>query len=173
MIALLAVNSPAAGQFRVWPSGGYFRIGSYSAEQITADVKEGGAPADRTAVQILKRLAAAAGVPTADVSAADVAALDALNPAIVGTWIEDDSSTFASAMDEIAGSIGAWYGFDQAGVLRMGRLSEPVGTPVLTIRDYDTLEVPERRPPRDAAGPAWSATVSRPGVCAFTPHLQQ
>lgn len=159
-LANMMASSPAAGQFRAWPAGGYFRIGSFNAEQITADVTEGAAPADRTVAQILKRLAATAGVLSGDVSAGDVVALDALNPAVVGIWIDDDSSTFTSAMDEIAGSIGAWYGFDQPGVLRMGRLSEPAGAPVLTIRDYDTLAVPERRPPRDAAGPAWSATVN-------------
>ena len=159
-LADMMANSPASGYYRAWPAGGYFRLGSYNAEQITADVTEGATSADRTVAQILKRLAVAAGVPVGDVSAADVAALDALNPAVVGIWIDDDNSTFASAMDEIASSIGAWYGFDQAGVLRMGRLSEPAGAPVLTIRDRDMLATPERRPPRDAAGPAWSATVN-------------
>jgi hypothetical protein len=155
----METNSPAAGQFRPWPAGGYFRIGSFSAEQITADVTEGATAADSTAAQILKRLAGAAGVAGTGVSAADVVALDALNPAIVGIWIDDDSSTFTSAMDEIAGSVGAWYGFDQAGVLRMGRLSEPTGSPVLTIRDFDMMATPERHPPRDSAGPAWSVAV--------------
>ena len=159
-LADMEANAPAAGAFRAWPVGGYFRIGNYDAHQITADVTEGAAAADRTVAQILKRLAVSAGVAVGDISFLDMAALDALNPAIVGIWLDDDNSTFASAMDEIAGSIGAWYGFDQAGVLRMGRLSEPVGTPALVIRDYDTLATPERQPPRDAAGPAWSATVN-------------
>lgn len=159
-LADMEANSPASGQFRAWPAGGYFRIGSYNAEQITADVTEGATVADRTVAQVLKRLAASAGVLVGDISFSDIAALDALNPAVVGIWIDDDNSTFASAMDEIAGSIGAWYGFDQAGALRMGRLSEPAGTPVLTIRDYDMLSTPERQPPRDASGPAWSATVN-------------
>ena len=156
----METNSPAGGYFRAWPAGGYFRIGSFNAEQITADVTEGATVADRTVGQILKRLAIAAGVPGTGVSAADVAALDALNPAVVGIWIDDDTSKFASALDEVAGSIGAWYGFDQAGVLRMGRLSEPAGAPILTIRDFDMLATPERRPPRDSAGPAWNATVN-------------
>ena len=37
----MEANAPAAGYFRAWPAGGYFRIGSYSAEQITADVSQG------------------------------------------------------------------------------------------------------------------------------------
>lgn len=159
-LADMMANAPAAGYFRAWPEGGYFRIGNYDAQQITADVTEGATVADRTVAQILKRMAIAAGVPVAGVSAADIVALDTLNPAVVGIWIDDDTSTFASAMDEIASSIGAWYGFDQTGVLRMGRLSEPAGTPVLTIRDYDMLATPERRPPRDSAGPAWGVTVN-------------
>jgi hypothetical protein len=159
-LADMMANPPAAGYYRAWPAGGYFRIGNYDAQQITADVTEGATAAERTVAQILKRLALAAGVPSGDISLPDIAVLDALNPAVVGICISDDTSTFTAAMDEVAGSIGAWYGFDQAGVLRMGRLSEPTGSPVLTVRDYSLLSKLERRPPRDASGPAWSATVN-------------
>jgi len=44
-----------------------------------------------------------------------------------------------AALDEVLGSIGAWYSFDLNGVLRMGRLEAPSGTPDLTLVDNDDL----------------------------------
>jgi len=151
-------NAPAAGQFRAWPAGGYFRIGMFAGEQITADVTQGATAADRTVGQVLKRISASAGITSAELSNADVTTLDQLNSAEVGIWIDDDT-TVASALDMISASIGAWYGFDPAGVLRMGQLTAPAGQAVLTLHDYDILSL-ERRAPSDNGVPAWRATVN-------------
>ncbi|MYM34943.1 hypothetical protein GTP38_11405 [Duganella sp. FT94W] len=156
----MEANAPSAGQYRAWPAGGYFRLGSYSGEQITADLTQGATAGARTVAQIIRTLALAAGLSSGEISAPDVSALDALNSSVVGIWIDDASTTFASAMDQLAASIGAWYGFDGTGVLRMGRLSSPSGTPMLTLSDYDVLEGFERRPPRDNGTPVWSVTAN-------------
>ncbi len=156
----MEANPPSAGQYRAWPAGGYFRLGSFSAEQITVDVTQGAASGDRTVGQIIKRLALDSGLSLGEISLADVAALDALSGAMVGIWIDDASVTFASAMDQIAASAGAWYGFDSEGVLRMGRLSVPSSQPVVTLSDYDILSGFERRPPKDNGAPIWSVTVN-------------
>lgn len=152
----MEANAPAAGNYRAWPAGGYVRLGNYNSEQVTFDVTQG----TSTVAQVLMSLALLAGVGGGEISAADVTALDALNSAPVGIWIDDASTTFASAMDQIAASVGVWYGFDSAGILRMGRLSVPSGTPVLTIYEYDSLAGIERRPPKDNGMPVWSATVN-------------
>jgi hypothetical protein len=156
----MEANSPASGYFRAWPAGGYFRIGSYDAQQITADVTQGATTAQRTVGQVLAMLAVAAGIPTADIVMNDVSALDALNASPVGIWLDDDSTTFASAMDQVAASIGAWYGFDGSGMLRMGQLTEPVGPPKAILAEYDILDGIERRAPADNGMPAWSVTVN-------------
>lgn len=156
----MMANGPGAGVYRAWPAGGYFRLGSFAAEQVTADVTQGAAASDRSVAQILRRLALDAGLAAGDISAGDVAALDGLNPAVVGIWLDDAGGTYADAMDQIAASIGAWYGFDAAGVLRMGRLSAPGVAPAATLRAYDCLEGLERRPARDNGLPVWSVTVN-------------
>lgn len=153
----METNSPAAGAFRAWPAGGYFRLGSSPSGQVTADVTAGAAAGNRTTAQILKQLAIDAGIPSGTISSADVTALDSANAAVVGIWLHDDTSALA-AMDQIAASIGAWYGFDKSGTLRMGRLAAPSGTLNLTINDYDVLDI-ERRPARDNAVPAWRYTM--------------
>lgn len=52
----MEANAPAAGQYRVWAAGGYFRLGSTPDGEITADVTEGETAADRTAGQIYARV---------------------------------------------------------------------------------------------------------------------
>lgn len=156
----MEANAPSSGQYRAWPAGGYFRLGVYSGDQITADVTQGATAGARTAAQIIRSLALASGLSSGEISASDIAALDGLNSSEVGIWIDDAGTTFTSAMDQIASSIGAWYGFDSTGVLRMGRLSTPSGAPVLTLNDYDVLSGFERRPPRDNGTPIWSVTAN-------------
>lgn len=155
----METNAPVAGQYRAWPAGGYVRLGSTPAGQITADLTQGAAASNRTAAQMLKRLAEDAGLTPGEISGADVTALDAANSNVLGIWLGGEI-TFAAAMDGIANSIGAWYGFDPAGVLRMGRLAAPGGTPAITLRDYDTHDGIERRPLKDGAVPVWR-TVCR------------
>jgi hypothetical protein len=137
---------------------GYFRLGSAVEAEVTADVIQGAA-ADRTVAQILKALALEAGVSEDDISDDDVTALDADATAEVGVWIDDDS-TFSDIMDQVAVSQGAYYGFDPTGVLRMGRLTEPDETAVVTLHAYDIdLDELRRRPITDNGAPAWRVTV--------------
>lgn len=150
-------NAPAAGSFRAWPAGGYYRLGSSPTGQITADVTAGTTTADRTTARIINQIALDVGLPTEVISSADVTALDAANAAVVGIWLQDETSALA-AMDQLAGSIGAWYGFDATGTLSLGRLTAPSGTPVLTIHADDVVEI-ERQPARDNAVPAWRYTL--------------
>ncbi len=151
-------NVPAAGYFRCWPAGGYFRIPATPSAQITADVTYS-TSGNSTAAQILKALALSAGLSSGEISSGDVTALDTACAYVLGIVLADDTP-HRRAMDAIAASIGAWYGFDGAGTLRMGRLAAPSGTPALAIEDYDVLSI-ERRPPADGAGiPLWRATVA-------------
>lgn len=155
----MEANAPASGHYRSWPAGGYFRLGSFSGEQITADVTQGATTASRTVAQVLKQLALSASIGGTEISDSDIATLDALSPAPVGIWL-DDATTVAAAMDQVASSIGAWYGFDQAGVLRMGQLTAPGGAAALTLHEYDILGLPERRAPTDNGRPIWRVTVN-------------
>ncbi len=129
----METNAPAAGAYRVWPAGGYFRLGSNPVGQITADVLQGAAAANRTVAQILYAMATGpGGIPTGDVSSSDVTALDAANSAVVGLYV-DAESTVRAAMESICNSIGSWFGFDRLGVLRLKRFEAPSGSPVATL----------------------------------------
>lgn len=97
--------------------------------------------AARTTATVATQLVEAAllrGLDRADLKVADVAALDALNSAEVGVYVTDETSAL-NVMDELAQSIGAWYGFDALGRFRMGQLVAPAGTPALTLNDYQII----------------------------------
>lgn len=134
----MEANAPAAGNYRAWLAGGYFRLGSSPVGQVTADVTQGATAANRTAAQIMKTLALRVGVSSGDIVSADVSALDTANSAVCGLWIADEMTAMA-AMDAIANSVGAGYGFDALGQLRMAQLTLPGGTPVLELDSVSIL----------------------------------
>lgn len=154
----LASANVNQGSFSTCLVEGLFKIGFAASQQVTADVDQGASPSKRTVGQVLKQLAQIA-LKVAEISVADVEALDAFSSAVVGLWIEDDSTTVLSAMDQIAASINAWYAFDSGGVLRMGVLAAPVGMPALSLDDSDLLQGLTRRPTGDGGFPAWCVTI--------------
>ncbi len=122
----MEATAPSAGQYRAWLSGGMIRLGSSPVYGITADCTADSA-ANSTAAQLIKALALARGIDAGDISSADVSALDTANSAVLGYYL-DDSTTTLDIMDACARSVGAWYGFDRSGVLRMARVAMPSGT---------------------------------------------
>lgn len=136
----METNAPSAGQYRAWLAGGYFRLGSSPVYQITADATQGAAAGNRTVAQLLKQLALDQGIASGDITAGDVTALDTANSAVVGIWFADERTTQA-AMDEVAASVGAYYGFDRLGKLRMARFEVPGGTSVLTVNQVNGADL--------------------------------
>lgn len=140
-ISDMTTNAPTAGQYRVYAAGGYLRLGSSPVGQLTCDATQGATTAARTTAQILKSLALLSGtVLSADIYSADVTALDAAASAPIGIWLSNGEN-IKSAMDEVATSVGAWFGFDRLGRLRMGQLTVPTGSPVLTLTEQDISEM--------------------------------
>ena len=147
-------TAPAAGQYRVYTGadGCYLRTGSGIARSLTVDADSGTACAAVLAVQVLTAM----GIEQID--AGDVAALAALNPAPVGLWATDDT-TARDVLDRLMGSVGAWYGFDRFGVLRMGRLEAPAGQPVAILSDVTTLDL-QSTADSDRGLPAWRVKLT-------------
>ncbi len=166
-VADMLANPPAEGKYRACLVGGYVRAGSEPVGTVTSDVVEGVTAADRTGAQLTKRLALASGAVSAEaIVAADIAALDALQPAEMGIYVTDETS-FASALDRLAETFGGWRGFDRLGQFRLARLDAPSGPPVATFRlseqrtTFALGELPllalEARP---AAVPAWASRLA-------------
>lgn len=155
----METTAPSASTFRVWPAGGYFRLGSSPTGIVTADVTQGASASDRTTAQLIKQIALSMGIAAGDINAADVTALDAANSAEVGYWT-DSSDDANEALDDLANSIGAWWGFDRLGKLRMQRFEAPSGTPVAYLEPADIIRI-DRVANNDAGRgiPAWKVTL--------------
>lgn len=154
----MQANGPALGQYRAWPAGGMFRLGSSPTGQITCDAHAGANAAARTAAQLIKAVMLDAGIAAGDINAGDVAALDAANSAECGFWVTSDEQATA-VIDALAESVGAWWGVDRLGQFRMGRFEAPSGTPVATITEVEVLSI-DRVADSVAPVPTYKATVT-------------
>lgn len=124
----METNEPDPGMFRVWPGGGMFRLGSTPAGTVTCDAQQGVAAADRTVAQLVQQVAEdRGGIASGDFTSGDITALDTANDAEVGFYASDET-TVAAVLDALAGSVGAWWGFDALGKFRIARLEAPSGT---------------------------------------------
>ncbi|EIF32525.1 hypothetical protein BCh11DRAFT_00253 [Burkholderia sp. Ch1-1] len=148
-LATLQSTQPASGHYRRFQ--GYFRLGASPASQVTCDATSG----VTSAASVMQQVALDAGFTSADISAADVTALNALTSAPCGVWA-DGQVTSQSLMDAIAGSIGAYYSFDRFGLLRMGRVTAPSGSPAVTFDDV----VLEQVNIKEAGIPAYQVTIN-------------
>ena len=156
----METNAPVAGAFRAWPAGGHVRLGSSPAGQITFDLTQGAAAGNRTAAQLMQLIATGqAGIASGDVVAADVTALDTANSAECGLWAGEEM-TCADAMDALANSVGAWWGFDRLGRLRMQRLELPGGTPVIELTAAEIVKLDRVETADQGRGvPAWRVNL--------------
>lgn len=166
--ALLQAASPSAGTFITCIAEGYLRLGSSPVGTITVDVTQGANAAARTVAQIIKSMALSAGLSSGEISASDVAAMDALNSSVVGIYINDNSD-YQSNMDQLLNSVGGYMGFDYTGTLRMGILTAPTGVPVVTIHEYDIQDTsgPKRTVPKDQGIPLYRLTLNHSKI--YTP----
>lgn len=132
----METSAPSAGQWRDWPGGGYFRLGSLPAGAITADVLEGSTTASRSAAQIVNRMLSDAGITGLD--AISVTSLDSKNAAECGVYI-DSETTVLDAVQEIMDSIGGYILPTRAGTFEVGRFEAP-GTSLKTLKADRILE---------------------------------
>jgi hypothetical protein len=131
--------APGQGLFGSYPPGGYFRLGSSPAGTITADVTQGATAANRTAAQLYTTVLARSGLSSSDWLAADITALDAANSAVLGIYI-DSETTFLAVIDQIANSVGAGWWPRADGVFRIRQLTAPSGTPTFTVGKNDLIK---------------------------------
>lgn len=156
-IDLLAATG-TSGQYHTCLAEGLFRLFAQPNGSPTANVWEGATEADRTAGQIIKRLALSAGVDPTEFSYDDLSRLDLEQPAQVGIFVEG-TQTFRQAIGEVAESISGYAVFQPSGLYRLGRLIPPAGEPVLNLTASQLLSI-EKLTARDGDLPSWQTKVN-------------
>lgn len=140
-------NAPAAGFFRVWPLGGYFRIGSSPTGTITIDCRDGGTGAinSHTVGTLLNNLLKEeGGLQEADIDQNDITDIIVANSSAVGVFLQDET-TLKTVIDSFCKSVGAWWGFDRLGIFRIKQIKLPLGTPDIYLTQNNILSC-ERLP---------------------------
>lgn len=155
--------APAPGEVKVYLGGGYFRLGAPPDGLITADVTEGATAGDRTAAQVFaKMLSDPLGAPLVEFSSDDIDTLDAAFPYGVGFWSGLEDVRVSDMLDQLAASLGAWWGVDRDGVFRFQVLDEgPSGTPTFEVTANDIKGELERLPFTDEHKgiPRWKTRI--------------
>jgi hypothetical protein len=156
----LEAHNPPSGKYTTCLSLGYIRVGSVPTGLLTCDATQGATSANRTTAQVLKAMALKAGIASGDINSSDVSALDTANNSVIGIWISEPDSAI-TAMDKVAQSIGAFFGFDALGILRMGLFTAPIGSAVLEIDRNNILSIEHGRTnDTDKGIPAWRINLN-------------
>lgn len=82
--------------------------------------------------QALLNFLARAGIPTSAIDTAALADIATEFPEDVGIFSEG-RDTFRAILDQIVNGVMGWYTFDELQTFTAGTLTEPTGTPVLTV----------------------------------------
>ena len=136
-LADMYTNAPIPGQYRSYLAGGLFRLGSPAYGIVTSDALGSSISAELTVARIFRAIVTRS-LPEASIVLSDLDALEVLNPSPVGIYINTET-TINAVLTELMSSIGAWYGFNSEGLLTVGRLDAPSGTPVFTLTEVEIL----------------------------------
>ena len=123
-------------------ANGRFTLVADPAGLITADVqgsKSGGVYVSSVA-DVMQRLATEySPLVTGDMEGASLAALNAAVTAPVGLYLGISPVNLLDAMDQVAGSVGGFFGMTRAGKFSVGRIIAPGGTPDLALGENDVV----------------------------------
>lgn len=157
----LETTAPAAGQYRVWKGGGFFRLGSTPAGTCTCDIEGDASPSyiDKTADIVKRILEVQLNLQPSDIDAGSIAELNTAAPAEVHSWSGTEGRRMDDAIDELLASVGAFGGFSRLGTFRVGIIALPTGTPAASYTEADISDI-ERLPlPAQVEPMIWRALV--------------
>lgn len=130
---------PVNDQYTVDHDRGTFTLKQSPVGAITADVRgdrSGGVYVD-TVADVVRRVLTVFG-PLADADL-DLATFDALNDLTsdtVGVYVPDQADTL-DVLDDLINSVGAYYGFNRAGLFHVGRVEAPDRWPGVVLDGVD------------------------------------
>lgn len=140
-------------------TNGRFTLTNNPSGKITADAQgdDSGSGYVYTVADIIRRIVVDQGglADPADLDTASFTALNTSNSAKVGIFIGSIEVDMMDPLDQLAYSIGAFYGFNRAGSFNVGRFEVASGTPDLDLSSVEVNAI-------EALGvipPAWRVKV--------------
>lgn len=133
---------PAGGTYRVYPEGGYIRLGLQPTGAFTVDCMDLlSVTVTPTVANLMKNLLIQeAKLPLANINNDDFTALNTANSNAVGYYITDETK-FQAVFDSFCASVGAWYGFDRFDIFRIKQIALPLVAPTVYINKSSSYEM--------------------------------
>ncbi|MGF7176999.1 hypothetical protein [Azospirillum doebereinerae] len=145
--ALIAATVPATG-IATAKAAGLIRLGQKPAGRFTVDaegVTVGGSWIYRFADLVRHLVIAMTTLTAADLDAASFTAFNALQPAVLGYWCDGANvPQVRAAIDELAESVGAYWGFGENRLLGLGRYDGPAASADFTFDERHIIELTPR-----------------------------
>lgn len=133
-------TSVTPGYFKVWLSGGMFRLGSSPAGTVTADCQASDTP-NSTANEIIQALVYTyAGIASDAATNSDLTLLNSDNNKPLGIFISGEM-TIMEAIDLVSKSVGAWFGFDYLNRFRVKTIKLPSGLTTFQLTEVEILSI--------------------------------
>lgn len=121
---------------------GSFVLLASPAGRITATVRgaKPGGVYHQTVADIVQYLVTThSQLTTADIDAASFTAFNITCPQPVHEYVRDRENLI-TVLDRIVTSVGGFWTFSRSGLLQLGRLEDPAGTPVIELLEDDVIE---------------------------------
>lgn len=153
-----ATLTPETSTFATCLAEGLYRLSDDPETGLTtADVDEKATDEEMSVAAIMQRLATDLALMPSELDDQEFAELNADAPYVAGLWVNDEM-TFREGFDLLAGSVGAWHGFDTSGVFRSKQLKAP-GEPDFDVLLAEVLNGFERGVADRDGIPVWRVTV--------------
>lgn len=151
---------PSAGTHKTYTAGGIFRLADTQTGTVTADVTVGATAADRTVAKAFVNVMDYVG-ESYNSNAVDT--LDSLVPYECGFYLDSTPTETAVILDDIANSVGAFWGDDSTGIFTIAQVNDPEYiAATTTVYDYDMTKPLERLQTQDAGRgiPFWRVALN-------------
>lgn len=157
----MQTNAPAASNYRVWPAGGMFRLGSTNAGQVICDAIEGSTSASRYPGAIVNKILLQGGLVSGDIDSASLTALDTNCPWEIGYWVTHEEAVSASEiLDFISLSVNGWWSANNEDKIIFKNLVAPSGSPSVELHSGNIISVTRRQAKDEERGiPPWRFIV--------------
>lgn len=123
-------------------AAGTTALGVGAVGRITADIqgaKPAGVYLTKCADLVSYIVTTRTTLTSADLHAASFSAMNTTCPQTLGLFIRSRMNVM-EAIDRLVAAVGGWWAFDRQGLLRLGRLDAPSGTPVLELTADDLVD---------------------------------
>lgn len=135
-------DSGVAVSYTADASAGTFTLSTTPAGRVTADVqgaKPGGVYLTKCADIVQDLVTARSTLTAADIDTANFTAFNATCPQTLGLYVRARENLIP-LIDSLVVSVGGFWTFSRAGMLQLGRLETPAGTPVISLTADDVAE---------------------------------